>query len=160
MDRYLGIEPSTIIGSGSYGVVYKVQDRLTRETFALKQFVDESNNSYNRSSNTGVPYYIVREASVLKELRHENIVTLIDCVFDDPTGSLSLVFEYMDTDLHRYIHDAEGTLSPGVVRSLLKQCLRGIECCHGCGILHRGTSNCCVMYKVGTSQGVFFVHSC
>jgi hypothetical protein len=64
---------------------------------------------------------------------------LIDCVFDDPTGSLSLVFEYMDTDLHRYIHDADETLSPGVVRSLLKQCLSGIECCHGCGILHRGT---------------------
>lgn len=135
MDRYLGIDPTHVIGSGSYGVVYKVQDRFTNETLALKKLVDETRST---SKGLGVPYYVVREISLLRELRHENIVHLRDCVFDDLTGSLSLVFEYVETDLHQYIQDHEEVLNPHTVQSLLYQCLNGIACCHESGIIHRG----------------------
>jgi serine/threonine protein kinase len=134
MNRYQGIDPSSVIGSGSYGVVYKVQDRFTKETFALKKLVDEKHST---STRLGVPYYVIREISVLRELRHENIVSLRECVFDE-NGSLSLVFEYMETDLHQFIQDQEDTLHPDTVRSLLYQCLSGIACCHESGIIHRG----------------------
>jgi Protein kinase domain len=155
MDRYVGIEPSKIIGSGSYGVVYKVRDKVTHQTLALKTFIDETshcaaksdattaiteNQNHSNRASYGVPYYIIREVSVLKELRHDNIVRLIDCVTDESTGALSLVFEYMETDLHRFLHDSDGILAPRLVRSLLQQCLRGIACCHQSGVLHRGTT--------------------
>lgn len=54
------------LGEGTYGVVYKAQDKNTGEIIALKKirlFEDE-----------GVPGTTIREISLLKELSHPNIV--------------------------------------------------------------------------------------
>lgn len=55
------------LGSGSYAVVYKAKNRETDEIIALKKlrfgFDDQ-----------GLPSSTLREISLLKELRHDNIV--------------------------------------------------------------------------------------
>ena len=55
------------LGSGSYAVVYKARNRETDEVIALKKLrfgFDEQ----------GLPSSTLREISLLKELKHENIV--------------------------------------------------------------------------------------
>jgi serine/threonine protein kinase len=55
------------LGSGSYAVVYKARNRETDEVIALKKLrfgFDEQ----------GLPSSTLREISLLKELRHPNIV--------------------------------------------------------------------------------------
>ncbi len=70
MDRYLKIEK---IGEGTYGVVYKAQDKNTGEIVALKKIRLEAEDE-------GVPSTAIREISLLKELQHPNIVKYGDFV--------------------------------------------------------------------------------
>lgn len=105
------------IGEGTYGVVYKAKERATGRIVALKKIRLESEEE-------GVPSTAIREISVLKELHHENIVSLLDVVHNDT--KLYLVFEFLDLDLKRYMDmmkkEEEGGLSPIHVKVSIKLC--------------------------------------
>ena len=77
----------------------------------------------------------LREIKLLKELRHPNIVRLVD-VFPHKRN-LNLVFEFMDTDLEAVIKDRRLHLGPGDIKAYLAQVLAAIECCHANWVLHR-----------------------
>jgi cyclin-dependent kinase 1 len=83
----------------------------------------------------GIPSTALREISLLRELQHENIVDLKDCVQED--GKLYLVFEFLDKDLKKHMEAIHGLLSPAQVKSYLLQCLRGLAFCHARGVMHR-----------------------
>ena len=53
---------------GTYGVVYKGKNKKTGETVALKKIRLESEEE-------GVPSTAIREISLLKELKHPNVVS-------------------------------------------------------------------------------------
>jgi Serine/threonine protein kinase len=64
MDNFEKVEK---IGEGTYGVVYKARDRRDDAVVALKRIrLDQEEE--------GVPSTAIREISLLKELKHENIV--------------------------------------------------------------------------------------
>lgn len=50
---------------------------------------------------------------------------------------LTLVFEYLDQDLKKYLDVCEGGLAPQVVQSFLFQLLTGVAYCHHHRVLHR-----------------------
>lgn len=60
------------IGEGTYGVVYKAKDKKTEQIVALKKIRLETEDE-------GVPSTAIREISVLKELKHANVVQY--CLF-------------------------------------------------------------------------------
>jgi serine/threonine protein kinase len=124
MDRYLRLDK---IGEGTYGVVYKAKDKQLGETVALKKIRLEQEDE-------GVPSTAIREISILKELRHPNIVLFKDVVHQD--NRLYLVFEFLDQDLKRYM-DSVSSLPPMVVKSYLYQLINGIDFCHKHRVLHR-----------------------
>ena len=64
MERYQRLEK---IGEGTYGQVYKAKDRISDTIVALKRIRLESEDE-------GIPSTAIREISLLKELRHPNIV--------------------------------------------------------------------------------------
>lgn len=63
-ERYEKIEK---IGEGTYGIVYKAKDTVTQEMVAVKKIRLENEEE-------GMPSTAMREISILKELRHPNIV--------------------------------------------------------------------------------------
>ena len=73
----------------------------------------------------------------MKELKHENIVSLHDVIHTE--NKLMLVFEYMDRDLKRYMdsYGERGMLKPHVIKSFMYQLLQGIAFCHENRVLHR-----------------------
>ncbi|KAA8579976.1 hypothetical protein FQN60_005511, partial [Etheostoma spectabile] len=73
--------------------------------------------------------------SLLKDLKHANIVTLHDIVHTDK--SLTLVFEYLDKDLKQYMDDCGNIMSMHNVKVFLFQILRGLSYCHKRKVLHR-----------------------
>mmetsp|Transcript_21911 Transcript_21911/g.36304 ORF Transcript_21911/g.36304 Transcript_21911/m.36304 type:complete len:300 (-) Transcript_21911:224-1123(-) len=126
MEKYQKIEK---IGEGTYGVVYKAKDRQGGEIVALKKIRLEAEDE-------GVPSTAIREISLLKELRHPNIVRLKDVVHSE--NKLYLVFEYLDQDLKKYMDSVgSGGIHPNLVKSYLYQLLKGIAFCHSHRILHR-----------------------
>jgi len=130
MERYQKIEKpgQANLGEGTYGVVYKARDRQTDEIVALKRIRLEVEDE-------GIPSTALREISLLRELSHDNIVQLKDCVQSD--GKLYLVFEFLDRDLKKYMEGCNGLLSPLLVKSYLFQICRGLAFCHSRGVMHR-----------------------
>jgi len=83
----------------------------------------------------GAPCTAIREVSLLKDLKHANIVTLHDIVHTDK--SLTLVFEYLERDLKQYMDDCGAILAMNNVKLFLFQMLRGLAYCHSRRVLHR-----------------------
>ncbi|KAG5518618.1 hypothetical protein PMAC_002586 [Pneumocystis sp. 'macacae'] len=117
------------LGEGTYATVHKGRNRTTGEIVALKEiFVD---------ADEGTPSTAIREISLMKELKHENIVGLWDVIHTE--NKLMLVFEYMDKDLKKYMdsHGNGGALDPSITKSFMYQLLKGIAFCHDNRVLHR-----------------------
>lgn len=125
MEKYQKLEK---IGEGTYGVVYKAKNRQTEEIIALKRIRLEAEDE-------GIPSTAIREISLLKELRHPNIVRLYDVVHAEK--KLTLVFEYLDQDLKKYLDVSIGGLDTMIVKSFLFQLITGIAYCHHHRVLHR-----------------------
>jgi cyclin-dependent kinase len=125
MERYQKMEK---IGEGTYGVVYKAKDRVTGEIVALKKIRLEAEDE-------GIPSTAIREISLLKELQHPNIVRLFDVVHTE--RKLTLVFEFLDQDLKKYLDICDAGLELPILKSFLYQLLAGIAHCHSRRILHR-----------------------
>uniref|UniRef100_A0A8C9MG94 Cyclin dependent kinase 15 n=1 Tax=Serinus canaria TaxID=9135 RepID=A0A8C9MG94_SERCA len=83
----------------------------------------------------GVPFTAIREASLLKCLKHANIVLLHDIIQTRET--LTFVFEYMHTDLAQYMGQHPGGLHWCNVMLFMFQLLRGLAYIHQQHILHR-----------------------
>jgi serine/threonine protein kinase len=128
MDRYQKIEKNAAVGEGTYGVVYKAKDKQTDSFVALKRIRLEVEDE-------GIPSTTLREISVLRQLRHPNIVELTDVVQSE--GRLYLVFEFVDKDLKKYMEACDGPLSPQLIKSYTHQMLKGLEFCHVRGVMHR-----------------------
>uniref|UniRef100_A0A3Q2ZRJ7 cyclin-dependent kinase n=1 Tax=Kryptolebias marmoratus TaxID=37003 RepID=A0A3Q2ZRJ7_KRYMA len=105
------------LGEGTYATVFKGRSKLTENLVALKEIRLEHEE--------GAPCTAIREVSLLKNLKHANIVTLHDIIHTD--RCLTLVFEYL--------------VSPSRYACSLKifmfQLLRGLSYCHKRKILHR-----------------------
>lgn len=117
------------LGEGTYATVYKGKNRVTGEVVALKEIL--------LNEEEGAPSTAIREISLMKELRHPNIVKLHDVVHTEST--LMLVFEHMDQDLKKYMdsfgkHNAMGQPT---LQSFMFQMLRGLAFCHENRVLHR-----------------------
>uniref|UniRef100_A0A672J742 cyclin-dependent kinase n=1 Tax=Salarias fasciatus TaxID=181472 RepID=A0A672J742_SALFA len=89
------------LGEGTYATVFKGRSKLTDNLVALKEIRLEHEE--------GAPCTAIREVSLLKDLKHANIVTLHDIVHTDK--SLTLVFEYLDKDLKQYMDDCGNIMS-------------------------------------------------
>ncbi|KAJ3008233.1 Cyclin-dependent kinase 10 [Thoreauomyces humboldtii] len=62
------------IGEGTYGIVYRARHRTSGDVVALKRI------RMDQEQETGMPLSSLREISLLKSLRHENIVRVLDVV--------------------------------------------------------------------------------
>ncbi|EDV58529.1 cyclin-dependent kinase 1 [Drosophila erecta] len=118
------------IGEGTYGVVYKGRNRLTGQIVAMKKIRLESDDE-------GVPSTAIREISLLKELKHENIVCLEDVLMEE--NRIYLIFEFLSMDLKKYMDSlpVDKHMESELVRSYLYQITSAILFCHRRRVLHR-----------------------
>ncbi|XP_061488137.1 cyclin-dependent kinase 18 isoform X3 [Rhineura floridana] len=124
METYVKLEK---LGEGTYATVFKGRSKLTKNLVALKEIRLEHEE--------GAPCTAIREVSLLKNLKHANIVTLHDIIHT--TCSLTLVFEYLDSDLKQYLDNCGNLMSMYNVKIFMFQLLRGLSYCHQLKILHR-----------------------
>ncbi|KAJ3146920.1 cyclin-dependent serine/threonine protein kinase [Geranomyces variabilis] len=125
MDKYQKIEK---LGEGTYGIVYKAQNKDTGDIVALKRIRLDNEEE-------GVPCTAIREISLLKELKHLNIVRLYDVIHTEK--KLTLVFEYLDSDLKKFLDGIGGELEESHLKHLMYQLLKGVAFCHEHRVLHR-----------------------
>lgn len=80
------------IGQGTYSSVYRARDLETNTIVALKKvrFANMDPESVR---------FMAREIIILRKLDHPNVMKLEGLITSRVSGSLYLVFEYMDHDL-------------------------------------------------------------
>ena len=116
-----------LIGSGSFGSVYKAKDTLTNLTVAIK-----------RTTKRGT--IISREYKLLKEINdHTFIVKLYDIFYTYSEKGViqNLVFEYLPMNLSKYIRDQSANLSFKEISLIFRQILRALDYLHSKKIVHR-----------------------
>ncbi|KAL7294339.1 hypothetical protein TKK_0012349 [Trichogramma kaykai] len=125
MERYENIE---VVGEGSYGIVMKCRHKETGQIVAIKKFLESVENIHVRK-------LAFREIRMLKRLRHENLVSLIE-VFKRKKR-FYLVFEYLDHTILEELEAVGGGLGFELSRRHIFQVLRGLNFCHHNNIMHR-----------------------
>ncbi|XP_042865308.1 cyclin-dependent kinase-like 2 isoform X2 [Penaeus japonicus] len=125
MERY---ESLGVVGEGSYGLVLRCRHKESGQVVAIKKFL-ESEDDHT------VKKIALREVRMLKKLRHENLVNLIE--FFRRKRRLYLVFEYVDHTILDELEATETGLEEETARAHIFQVLRGIAFCHQNQIIHR-----------------------
>ncbi|RMZ95847.1 cyclin-dependent kinase-like 2 isoform X4 [Brachionus plicatilis] len=125
MEKY---ENLGTVGEGSYGVVIKCKDKTNGSVVAIKKFLESENDR-------AVKKIAFREIKILKSLRHENLVNLIE-VFRR-NRKIYLVFEYIDQNLLEEIEKTKNGLGEEKTREIMYQVVRGVDFMHSNNIIHR-----------------------
>ncbi|XP_060042902.1 cyclin-dependent kinase-like 4 isoform X2 [Erinaceus europaeus] len=125
MEKY---EKLAKIGEGSYGVVFKCRNKNSGHVVAIKKFMESEDDPM-------VKKIALREIRMLKQLKHPNLVNLIE-VFRRKR-KMHLVFEYCDHTLLNELERNPNGVADRVTRSVLWQALQALDFCHKHNCVHR-----------------------
>ncbi|XP_008424755.1 cyclin-dependent kinase-like 1 isoform X2 [Poecilia reticulata] len=125
MEKY---EKLAKIGEGSYGVVFKCRNKETGQIVAIKKFVESEDDPV-------IKKIAQRETRMLKQLKHVNLVNLLE-VFRRKRR-LHLVFEFCEqTVLNELDKHPEG-VPQAQLKSIVWQTLQAVNFCHKHNCIHR-----------------------
>ncbi|KAK3782236.1 hypothetical protein RRG08_048694 [Elysia crispata] len=124
-------EKIDFLGEGQFATVYKAKDVVTDNIVAVKKIKLGSRSE----AADGINRTALREIKLLQELRHENIIGLLD-VFGQKSN-VSIVFDFMETDLEVVIRDTNIIMTAPHIKSYILQTLLGLEYLHVNWVLHR-----------------------
>ncbi|KAH6604234.1 ste ste11 kinase [Trichoderma cornu-damae] len=126
-----------LIGQGSFGSVYLALHAVTGELLAVKQveMPAPGANSQNDNRKKSMIDALKREISLLRELRHPNIVQYLGC--SSSAEHLNIFLEYVPGGSVQTMLNSYGALPEPLVRSFVRQILTGLSYLHNMGIIHR-----------------------
>jgi len=125
MDKYLKGKEA---GRGAFGIVYKAKRKTDGREVAIKKI-------RMGDRNDGVNFTALREIKILQELKHPNIIELVDVFLHNK--NVCIVFEWCVTDLEIVINDKSIGFSAADVKSYMKMVLSSVEFLHKNWVLHR-----------------------
>ncbi|XP_059634469.1 serine/threonine-protein kinase ATG1a [Cornus florida] len=116
------------IGSGSFAVVWRARHRQSGTQVAVKE-IDKKQLSPKVADN------LLKEISILSDIRHPNIVRLFEAI--ETEDRIYLVLEYCDGgDLAGYIHRC-GKVSEAVAKHFMRQLAAGLKVLNENRLIHR-----------------------
>ncbi|KAK2679744.1 hypothetical protein RAB80_004925 [Fusarium oxysporum f. sp. vasinfectum] len=118
----------SVVGSGTYGKVFKGLNVYTKGMVALKRIRMEGERD-------GFPVTAIREIKLLQSLRHVNIVNLQEVMVEK--NDCFMVFEYLSHDLTGLLNHPTFKLETAQKKDLAKQMFEGLDYLHTRGVLHR-----------------------
>lgn len=120
-----------IIGSGAYAHVFRVHSQTVNQDFALK-LIELRKVSQNYRN-----HFLKNEISVLRHLRHRNVVKFIETFPIDNSKAYVMVMEFLPNGTfcdHLFEH---GVFTEKLAHKLFVDIGSGLEYMHGLAIAHR-----------------------
>jgi len=118
------------LGRGGMGVVYLAVREVYGTVVALKTI---------KPAAAGSPAHLqrfLREANILRELRHPHVVAFEDMGMAD--GTMYFAMEYVPgTNVREILRQRGGALPQGEAVRMICQALDGLACAHAQGFVHR-----------------------
>ena len=124
--------PLESIGTGAYGVVCAAKDNRSGQRVAIKKIPKVFDVP-------AVAKRTYRELKILRHLRHDNIISILDVLKPDDEENFDdvyVVLDLMESDLHHIIHSVQ-PLSNEHIKYFLYQILCGLKYIHSASVLHR-----------------------
>ncbi|XP_055495322.1 cyclin-dependent kinase-like 4 isoform X2 [Leucoraja erinacea] len=139
MEKY---EKLAKIGEGSYGVLFKSRNKDTGQVVAIKIFVESEDDPL-------IKKIAMREIRMLKQLKHDNLVNLLE-VFRRKR-KLHLVLEYYDHTVLNELERYPRGLPEAMVKNIMWQMLQAVSFCHKHNCIHRDVKPANILI---TKQGI------
>ncbi|XP_047948303.1 CBL-interacting protein kinase 2-like [Salvia hispanica] len=125
MQRY---EFGKLLGQGTFAKVYHARDMNNGESVAIKVIDKE------KIVKVGMVEQIKREISVMKLVRHPNVVQLYEVMATK--GKIYFVMEYVrGGELFNKV--TKGMMKEDAARKLFQQLINAVDFCHSRGVYHR-----------------------
>ncbi|PSS29051.1 CBL-interacting serine/threonine-protein kinase [Actinidia chinensis var. chinensis] len=125
LNRY---EIGKLLGHGTFAKVYHARNIRTNESVAIKVIDKE------KVLKVGLIAHIKREISILRRVRHPNIVQLFEVMATK--SKIFFVMEYIKGgELFNKV--AKGRLKEDVARKYFQQLISAVGFCHARGVYHR-----------------------
>ncbi len=144
-----------MLGVGGQGTAYLAEDALSDQTVVLKEFLLPV--YVDVSARRRALEIFEKEARLLKELSHPNVVKLVDYFIEDHRAYL--VLEHIDGKSLRNLINQEGRLEEEQVRNLAKQMCEILHYLHSQSppVVHRDfTPDNLILRKDGTLKLIDF----
>lgn len=125
LDNYNPVEKFFV---SPHHIVYKARCSKTGNVVFLKKISLEGQTE-------GVPSTAIREISMIKKLKHKNVVQLFDVILT--SKNLYMILEYLDFNLRKIILLKHSLLTGKLIKSYMYQILDGVNFCHASRVLHR-----------------------
>ncbi|KAJ3337397.1 serine/threonine protein kinase, CMGC, CDC2/CDK sub [Gonapodya sp. JEL0774] len=125
------------VGEGTFGVVRVGKEKSTGRMVALKRIIIPEN------SKDGFPVTALRELSLLKSLRHPNILRLLSIAVSPSSrssrtrGDVHMVFDYYPHDLAGLLENPEVEMDLAQVKMYMRQVMEGMKYLHANNVMHR-----------------------
>jgi serine/threonine protein kinase len=119
-----------VVGSGGMGVVYAATHRLTHERVAVKFLREEDLH------DAGLKRRFIKEAQAAANLRHPNVVRLIDLDEDGDHG-MYMVLELLSGETLGELLSRQRRLALPALCEVLFPIMHAVAAAHDHGILHR-----------------------
>lgn len=120
------------MGSGAYGTVCSAVDGRSGAKVAIKKL-------YRPFQSQILAKRAYRELRLLKHMKHENVIGILDVFTPDVTlekfNGFYLVMPFMGTDLSKIMKHEK--LTEDRIQFLVYQILKGLKYIHSSGIIHR-----------------------
>ena len=116
------------IGKGGFSTVYLGEQKYTKELYAIKQIDVE--NIYKLNKN------IKREIELHKKIKHRNIISLYDILYDDKIHSIYLILEYCKIGDFAKFQNKQ-PLKEVYIQKYIKDLSEGLKYLYKYNIIHR-----------------------
>ncbi|KAM7362119.1 lkb1/serine/threonine kinase 11 isoform 1-T1 [Cochliomyia hominivorax] len=122
-----------VLGEGSYG---KVKEVLDSENLCRRAVKILTKRKLRRIPNG--EQNVQREIQLLKQLKHKNVVALLDVLYNDEKQKMYLIMEYCVGGLQEMLDSApEKKIPLFQAHRYFRQLLNGLEYLHGMRVIHK-----------------------
>ena len=109
---------------------YSIEELIKKKYVAMKRI-------QNETPEKGLECNALREIAILKEVKHKNIIKLIDVFADEKSNFTFVAMEYLTCDLGVLIDKKRVMLTDGDIKYIFREICQGINALHENWILHR-----------------------
>lgn len=122
------------LGEGTYSTVYKVRRITDNNEYAMKRIKMQKLTSKEQEN-------AINEVRFLASIKHANIISYKEAIFDEPSASLYIIMEYMPggdlLNKIRYLKKKNRYFEEPIIWSYLIQLIKALKQLHDLHILHR-----------------------
>ncbi|KJP89079.1 CMGC/CDK protein kinase [Plasmodium fragile] len=130
------------ISEGTYGAVFRAQNKETKQIVALKQL-----KHFSSMRHEGFAITSLREINILLQLYHENILSVKEVVIGKHLNDIYLVMEYVEHELKMLLDNKTPSFTISELKCLLKQLLSGVDYLHTNWVMHRDLKTTNLLYS-------------